>query len=97
MFLTLDAVELKLGLEKSFENEKTNAKQKAEELQASLNREKEERRKEKEEASSRYDTLNRRFEEAQVNNILPESTFLFQFCILYFNISLVYWACVCNF
>lgn len=96
MFSTLDAVELKLGLEKSFENEKTNAKQKAEELQAALNQEKEERRKEKEEASSRYDTLNRRFEEAQVKIFYPN---LLQFRILYFiifflNYVFYYTGCV---
>lgn len=66
--INIDTIESKLRLEKSLENERSDSKQKIEKLQSLLDQEKEERRKDKEEASSNFDSLNERFNLIQVYN-----------------------------
>ncbi|XP_065216639.1 Golgi integral membrane protein 4-like [Planococcus citri] len=56
-----NAIEYKLRLEKTLQNEKADNKQKIEDVQVILSQEKEERRKEKEEAENRYDALNQKY------------------------------------
>lgn len=56
-----NAIEYKLRLEKTLQNEKADNKQKIEDVQVLLSQEKEERRKEKEEAENRYEALNQKY------------------------------------
>lgn len=68
-----DAIKLKSRLEELLEHEKTEEKQKVDELQNILNEEKEARQKDqeeykkaKEEAENRYTSLKQQYEELQV-------------------------------
>ena len=76
----LGAIDFKLRLEKSLENEKTEGKRKSDDLQARLEQERKDREKDESEANSKYDSLNAKFAALQVEELLR--SFVHYYCFI---------------